>query len=143
MQFEHVHLSFRVSFSCFKQQRHINQKTQTSSFSSLFFSSEIVMRKTETDKKTAESADADANEMTIKNERTAAESDMKTEEKNRQTVTVTVTKAVTIMTVKTNVKTEKMMNFKFKKNIRLLATTQIILRVLFIFQISLLCFHVD
>ena len=39
--------------------------------------------KTETDEKITKSADANANEMTAENEEAAAESDMKTEERDR------------------------------------------------------------
>ena len=87
--------------------------------------------------------DTDANEMMIRNKKAATESDMKTEEKDRQTVTVTVTKAVTVMTTETDVKTEKIMSSEFRKNIRLLAATQMMLKVLLISQMSLLCFHAD
>ena len=97
--------------------------------------------KTETDEKTAKSTD----KMMMRNREAAAESDMKTEEKNRQTITVTATEAVTVTAIatETNVETEKATNSEFKKNIRLLAAIQMMLKVLLISQMSLLCFHVD
>ena len=141
VQFECVHLSLRVFFSCFEQQRHISQRIQTSSSS--FFSSKTAAGKAEVSEKVTESADTDTDETATRDERAAAESDMKTEEKSRQTVTVTVTEAATATAAEADVRTERVMSFKSRMNIRLLAAIQMMLRVLLIFQTGLLCFHAD
>ena len=93
--------------------------------------------KTETDKKIAKSVNANANKSTTENERTAAESDTKIKEKNKQIITAAMTAA------EINAETKRVTNFKFKKNIRLLTAIQMMLKVLLIFQMSLLCFHVN
>ena len=100
-------------------------------------------RETEISEKMTESANTDTSKTVMRDERAAAESDMKTEEKDRQTVTMTVTEAVTAAATKTDVKMKRTADFEFKKNIRLLTATQMMLKVLFIFQMSLLCFHVN
>ena len=99
------------------------------------------MKKTEADKKMTE----DADKMMTRDKEAAAESDMKTEEKNKQTVTVTVTEAVimTVTAAETDVKMKKAVNSESRKNIRLLTAIQIMLKVLFIFQTSLLHFHAN
>ena len=79
--------------------------------------------KTETDKEMTENADANADEMTVRNKRVATESDMKTEERDRQIVTVTAAEAVTAAATETNIETERVTDFRSKKNIRLLAAT--------------------
>ena len=95
----------------------------------MFFSSKIIIKKTEVNKKMIESTDIDVNKIIIKNKRVTAESDMKTEEKNKQIVI----KAVTAIMTETDIKMKRITNFRFKKNIRLLAAIQMILKVLFIF----------
>ena len=87
--------------------------------------------KTETDKKTAK----DANKTVIKNEKAAAKSDMKTEERDRQTVTVTTIEAaiVTAAAAKANIKMKRVTNSESRKNIKLLTVIQMMLRVLLIF----------
>ena len=107
----------------------------------MFFSSKTVTEKTEIDRKTAE----DADEMITENKKAAAESDTKTKEKDKQTVTVTAAEAATaaVTATETNIKTERVMNSEFKKNIKLLAAIQMMLKVLFISQTSLLHFHVN
>ena len=99
------------------------------------------MRKTETDRKMTE----DTDKMTAENEEAAAKSDTETEEEDRQTITATAAEAVTaaVTATETDTETERAMNSEFRKNIRLLAVIQMILRVLFISQTSLLCFHAD
>ena len=109
----------------------------------MFFSLKTVTRETEISEKMIKSADTDTNETVMRDERAATESDMKTEERDRQTVTVTVTEAATAAATETDIEMKRAADFEFKKNIRLLAATQMMLRVLFIFQMSLLCFHVD
>ena len=101
------------------------------------------MRETKINRKMTKNANTNTDETAMKNEKAAAKSDMKTKKRDRQIVTMTVTEAATVMTAETNTETKKTIDFKFKKNIRLLATTQMMLKVLFIFQTSLLCFHVN
>ena len=103
----------------------MNQKTQPSSFS--FFSLKTVTEETETDREITESTDINADESTTKNKETATKSNTEIKERDRQTVTATVT------ATKTNIKTERMIDSEFKKNIRLLAAIQMMLKVLFIF----------
>ena len=64
---------------------------------------------------------ANINKIIIKNRETVAKLDTKTKEKDKQTITVIIIKAVTMTVTKTNIKIKKIINFKFKKNIRLLA----------------------
>ena len=90
-----------------------------------------------------ESADTGADETVMRDEKAAAESDMKIEKRDRQTVTVTATEAVTVTVTETDAEMKRVMNSKSRKNIRLLAVIQMMLKVLFIFQMSLLCFHID
>ena len=99
------------------------------------------MKETETDKKTAKNAD----EMIMRDKEAAAESDMKTEERDRQTVTVTVTEAAAAAAAvtETDAEMKKAADSEFRKNIRLLAAIQMMLRVLLISQTNLLCFHAD
>ena len=54
-----------------------------------------------------------------------------------------VTEAAAAVITEADVKMKRTANFRFRKNIRLLATTQIILKVLFISQMSLLCFYIN
>ena len=86
---------------------------------------------------------ADIDETVMKNKKAAAKSDMKIKEKNRQIVTVTAAEAAIITMTKINTEIKRAMSFRFKKNIRLLVVTQMMLKILFIFQMSLLCFHVN
>ena len=107
----------------------------------MFFSSETAAEKTEIDEKTMK----DTDETVTKNEKAATKSDMKTKERNKQTVIAAVIEAVTTTAAaaETNTEIKKITDSKFKKNIRLLVTIQMMLKVLFIFQMSLLCFHVN
>ena len=76
--------------------------------------------KTEADKEMTKNANTDTNEITMRNKKAAAKLNTKTKKRNKQTVTVIVIKAAIMTAAETNIKTKKMMNFKFKKNIRLL-----------------------
>ena len=93
------------------------------------------MKKIKADKKTAENINAD--KITAKNKKTVTKSDTEIKERNKQTVIVitaeAVIKAATMTMTKINIKIKKVTNFKFKKNIRLLAAIQIMLKILFIF----------
>ena len=87
--------------------------------------------------------DANTNKTIIKDRKAAAESNTEIKERERQTVTVTMTEVVTTTTTEANAEMKRAVNFEFKKNIRLLTAIQMMLRVLFIFQMSLLCFYAD
>ena len=95
----------------------------------MFFSLKTAARETETDEEMTESTDTNANKMMMKDRKTAAESDMKTEKKDRQTVTAAVTEAVTmtaaetvtVTIAETDIKMKKVTNFESRTNIRLLA----------------------
>ena len=101
------------------------------------------MKETEIDEEITENADTDTDETAVRNEKAAAKSDTKTEKRDKQTVTAAMTEAAAMMIAEIDIKTEKVMSFEFKKNIRLLAVIQMMLRVLLISQMSLLCFHAD
>ena len=107
----------------------------------MFFLSKTAAEKTEADKKTAR----DTDKTVIKNKKAAAELDTKTKERDRQTVIVTATEAatVTVTVTETNVEMKKTVNSESRKNIRLLTAIQMMLKVLLIFQTSLLHFHAD
>ena len=99
------------------------------------------MKKTKTDREMTENTDKTA----VRNEKAAAESDMKIKERDRQTVIVTVTETVimTATAAETNVRMKRTVNSEFRKNIRLLTVIQMMLKILFIFQTSLLHFYID
>ena len=89
------------------------------------------MREIETDEKIIKSANAD--KTIAENKKTVTKSDTKTKKRDKQTVTAITAKTVIITIIKINVKTKRMMSFKSRKNIKLLAVIQIMLKVLFIF----------
>ena len=98
---------------------------------------------TETDRKMIESADTDADKTAVRDKRAAAESNMKTEKKDRQTVTAAVVEAAAAAAAETNIRIKRVTNFRSRINIRLLTAIQMMLKVLLIFQTDLLCFHAD
>ena len=95
----------------------------------MFFSLKTAAEETETNRETVRDTDKTMTE----NEKAAAESDTETEKENRQTVTAAATEAAVVIMTEINTETKRTADSEFKKNIRLLAAIQMMLRVLFIF----------
>ena len=101
------------------------------------------MKEAETDRKTVKSTDTDTDETAAEDREATAESDTKTEERDRQTVTATAAEAAAVTATETDAETKRVTGFRSRMNIRLLAAIQMMLKVLFISQTSLLHFYVN